>query len=105
MSHLRVMTYNVRYFSHGTRGLWSTAWAMKSIARAIATLDPLPDIVCLQEVESSSVRANLAHPRETPEDTQLSRLMGYLHAGLVAEGKPDAYRGYYFPAHTYRITK
>ena len=99
------MTYNVRYFSHGTRGLASTRWAMRGIARAVATLEPLPDIICLQEVETTSVRANLAHPRMTPEDTQLSRLMTELHVALAAVDKPDAYAGYYFPAHQYRLTQ
>ena len=106
MSTLRVMTYNVRYFSHATRGIASTAKAMRGIAQAIAALEPLPDIVCLQELETSSVRANLAHPRSSPEDTQLSRLLGLLDEALVAAGHPrDLFDGYYFPAHSYRLGK
>ncbi|MSP62181.1 MAG: hypothetical protein EXR72_17980 [Myxococcales bacterium] len=99
------MTYNVRYFSHGTRGLASTARAMQGIAKAIAALDPLPDIVCLQEVETSSLRANIAHRRVDPGDTQLSRLMALLHAAIGAAGKSDAYEAYYFPAHAYTLTR
>src|SRR5690349_3130125 len=87
MRPLRVMTYNVRYFGHGTRGLASTKRSMHGIANAIAQLDPLPDIVCLQEVETASVRANLAHWRQSPDDTQLSRLMRVLHEALAAAGK------------------
>ncbi|HEX2568655.1 MAG TPA: endonuclease/exonuclease/phosphatase family protein [Polyangia bacterium] len=105
MQKLRVMTYNVRYFSHATRGLASTGRTMDAIALAIARLDPLPDIVCLQELETASVRANLAHPRGAPEDTQLSRLMLHLHTALSRVGKADSYAGYYFPAHTYRLTR
>ncbi len=99
------MTYNVRYFSHGTRGLASTAKSMAGIARAIAALSPLPDIVCLQEVETASLRANLAHWRQAPDETQLSRLMSLLHAAIGAAGKADEYAAFYFPAHAYTITK
>src|SRR5579871_3358866 len=99
------MTYNVRYFSHGTRGLASTARAMHGIATAIADLDPLPHVVCLQEVETASLRANLAHPRREKEDTQLSRLMELLHAEIAARGKQDQYAAYYFPADSYSITR
>ncbi len=103
MPSLRIMTYNVRYFSHVTRGLASTARAMSGIARAIAALEPLPDIICLQEVETASLRANVAHRRAAPDDTQLSRLMALLHAAIAAAGKSDAYAAYYFPAHAYRL--
>jgi len=88
---LRVMTYNVRYFSHGTRGLAATARAMAGIAGAIAELETLPDIVCLQEVETASLRANLAHPRRGKGETQLSRLMELLHDAIDARGKVDRY--------------
>jgi endonuclease/exonuclease/phosphatase family metal-dependent hydrolase len=105
MATIRIMTYNVRYFSHGTRGLASTRRSMAGIARAIAELDPLPDIVCLQEVETASLRANLAHWRERKDDTQLSRLMALLHRELSEAGKEDGYEGYYFPAHAYTLTR
>jgi endonuclease/exonuclease/phosphatase family metal-dependent hydrolase len=78
---------------------------MRGIARAIAALDPLPHIVCLQEVETASLRANLAHPRATPGETQLARLMDELHAQIVAAGKADTYQAYYFPAHAYTLSK
>ena len=48
MQPVRVMTYNVRYFGHGTRGLASTATAMERIAAAVASLDPLADVICFQ---------------------------------------------------------
>ena len=102
-SSVRVVTYNVRYFGHGTRGIASTAKAMERIAEALATLDPLADVICLQEVETTSLRSNLAHPAPDGE-TQLERLMGMLHRALHASGKRDTYEAYYFPAHTYRLS-
>jgi len=103
VSALRVLSYNVRYFGHTTRGIASTRSAMKRIACAIASLHPLPDIVCLQEVETSSLRSTVAHRRSDPEETQLTRLMIMLEEALKAEGKREGYDAYYFPAHAYRI--
>jgi endonuclease/exonuclease/phosphatase family metal-dependent hydrolase len=103
VSPLRVLSYNVRYFGHTTRGIASTRNAMKRIACAIAALDPLPDIVCLQEVETSSIRSTLAHRRADPEETQLTRLMLMLGEALAEEGKREGYDAYYFPAHAYRL--
>lgn len=103
MPDVRVITYNVRYFGHGTRGIASTAKSMERIAAALATLDPLADVICLQEVETTSLRSNLAHP--SPEgETQLERLMAMLHRALHAAGKRDTYEAYYFPAHAYKLS-
>jgi endonuclease/exonuclease/phosphatase family metal-dependent hydrolase len=99
-----VLSYNVRYFGHSTRGIASTRSAMKRIAGAIAALSPLPDIVCLQEVETSSIRSTVAHRRSHPEETQLTRLMIMLQEALTAEGKRDAFEAYYFPAHAYQLS-
>jgi endonuclease/exonuclease/phosphatase family metal-dependent hydrolase len=103
---LRILSYNVRYFGHATRGLASTAAAMSRIARAIAELDPLPSIVCLQEVETRSLRATLAHGalRNKPEETQLERFAHTLAAALTQAGKTDTYQAHYFPAHAYRLS-
>jgi endonuclease/exonuclease/phosphatase family metal-dependent hydrolase len=101
MQPIRILSYNVRYFGHGTRGLASTQRAMARIAGAVAALDPLPAIVCLQEVETRSLRSNVAHRHE---ETQLERFMQMLSAELVAEGKRDAFHAYYFPAHAYRLS-
>lgn len=103
MHPVRVVTYNVRYFGHGTRGLASTKRSMNRIADALASLDPLADVICLQEVETTSLRSNLAHPSPNGQ-TQLQRLMARLHEALVTHGKRDAYEAYYFPAHTYRLS-
>src|SRR5579859_5940676 len=97
----RILSYNVRYFGHATRGLASTKKAMGRIADAIASLEPLPAIVCLQEVETRSLRSTLAHPGD---ETQLERFVHTLSHALAEAGKPDAYEAYYFPAHAYRLS-
>ena len=100
MHPLRLVTYNVRYFGHGTRGLASTTTSMSRIANALAALDPLADVICLQEVETVSLRSTLALPTKSA-DTQLERLMETLHQALAKAGKRDTYEAYYFPAHAY----
>jgi endonuclease/exonuclease/phosphatase family metal-dependent hydrolase len=77
---------------------------MKRIADAIAALDPLADIVCLQEVETNSIRSSVAHPRTRVGETQLERLMVMLNEALVLGGKRDGYEAYYFPAHSYQLS-
>src|SRR5882757_3094102 len=101
MSTVRILSYNVRYFGHATRGLASTKTAMRRIAGAIAALQPLPAIVCLQEVETRSLRSTVAH---RGEETQLERFMQMLSVSLNEAQKPDAYDAYYFPAHAYRLS-
>src|SRR5260221_6809800 len=101
MPTVRILSYNVRYFGHATRGLASTKTAMRRIAGAIAALQPLPAIVCLQEVETRSIRSTVAH---RGEETQLERFMQMLSAALADERKADAYDAYYFPAHAYRLS-
>jgi endonuclease/exonuclease/phosphatase family metal-dependent hydrolase len=102
MPTLRVMTYNVRYFAHATRGVASTARPLRGITKAIAELDPVPDLVCLQEVETRSLRSMLARGNANGQ-TQLEQLMASLHETLLKAGKKDTYEAYYFPAHAYRI--
>jgi endonuclease/exonuclease/phosphatase family metal-dependent hydrolase len=100
---LRVVSYNVRYFGHNTRGIVSTRKAMDRIASALAGLDPVPDIVCLQEVETRSLRSTVAQPGLDGTETQLKQLMGTLGRALTRAGKPDRYEAYYFPAHAYQL--
>src|SRR3954463_3825877 len=85
---LRVLTYNVRYFGHATRGIASTGPAFRRIARSLAALDPLPDLVCLQEVETQSLRSTTANRLWHPAETQLDRVMTELHAALARAKKP-----------------
>lgn len=102
---LRVMTYNVRYFGHATRGIASTGAAITRIARSIAAMDPTPDLLCLQEVETQSLRSTSMNRRWFPEETQLDRLMTELTTALRHRRKEEAYTAYYFPAHAYRLTR
>lgn len=101
---LRVITYNVRYFGHATRGIATTSASITRIAHAFAALDPLPDLICLQEVETQSLRSSAMNRRWHPEETQLDRLMIELHAALALKGKHERFTAYYFPAHAYRLT-
>jgi endonuclease/exonuclease/phosphatase family metal-dependent hydrolase len=98
---LRILSYNVRYFGHATRGLASTRATLQRIARAIAGLRPLADIVCLQEVEARSLRSHVAH---RGDETQLERFTEALSEALAAARLRDGYEAYYFPAHAYRIS-
>src|SRR5215471_18078484 len=100
---VRILSYNVRYFGHSTRGLASTRRAMERIAEAIASLDPMPDVVCLQEVETQSIRSTVAHPLRYPEETQLGRFVEMLGRELSARGVRRPYEAYYFRAHAYKV--
>ena len=101
MRPLRLLSYNVRYFGHGTGGIASTGASMQRIAKALAGLDPLPAIACFQEVETRSIRSLMSH---RGAETQLERFMEVFATALAAAGKAVAYDAYYFPAHAYRLT-
>lgn len=96
------MTYNVRYFSHAVKGLSSTHRGVRLIARAVAALEALPDVICLQEVETRSMRSGPSH-RGTHGKTQLEAFMSGLSEALEAAGRTARYEGHYFPAHAYRL--
>lgn len=102
-AELRVMSYNVRYFGHATRGLASTGGAFRRIAEQIVGLDPLPDVIALQEVETQSFRSNVANPREHPEETQLDRMAKELDRALARRGLGTGFVACYFPAHRYEL--
>lgn len=98
---LRIVSYNVRYFGHALRGLATTQGSMDAIARQLSRLDPLADVVCLQEVETRSLRSTLAVRKSGY--TQLEAFMESL-AGDFARGEKDLpYEAFYFPAHSYRL--
>lgn len=97
---VRLVSYNVRYFGHSTRGLASTRGAMVRIANAIASLDPLPDVICLQEVEMKSLRSRASHLGDEPQLTAFNHVL----AGALADrGHRVEYTALYFPAHVYPI--
>jgi len=98
---LRIVSYNVRYFGHAVRGLASTRAGKRGIARALAALDPVPDLICLQEVETSSIRSNIGRPY--PEQTQLESFMEQLDRAYGEHGLVMPFTALYFRAHTYKL--
>jgi endonuclease/exonuclease/phosphatase family metal-dependent hydrolase len=98
---LRLLTYNVRYFGHALRGIASTRRPKLGIAHALASLDPIADVVCMQEVETISVRSRIAFRGRHERETQLESFMTSLGEAFHEAGKPFPYDAYYFPAHTY----
>jgi endonuclease/exonuclease/phosphatase family metal-dependent hydrolase len=96
------MSYNVRYFGHATRGITSTLGPKRRIAAALLALDPPVDIMCLQEVETASIRANVGHRKAHPEETQLEAFMTRLEE-TWGTASPFPYEGFHFRAHTYRL--
>jgi endonuclease/exonuclease/phosphatase family metal-dependent hydrolase len=102
---LRILSYNVRYFGHALRGLAATRRGKRGIARCIASLDSLPHLICLQEVETASLRSTLAFRRSHPEETQLESFMAELERAFSAESRPFPYEAFYFRAHANRLGK
>lgn len=99
---LRLMTYNVRYFGHGTRGMMATRAGVRRIAASIAALQPLADVICLQEVETRSLRSS---PSMRASRRQLDALLHELEGALGRQGVSEPYNAYYYPAHRYQLTK
>ncbi|HEY6106084.1 MAG TPA: endonuclease/exonuclease/phosphatase family protein, partial [Anaeromyxobacteraceae bacterium] len=99
---IRVVSYNVRYFGHALKGLASTRASERAIAARLASLDPLADLVCLQEIETISLRSRVAY-RASNGHTQLEAFMEELERAFVQRGRPFPYDGFYFRAHANRI--
>jgi endonuclease/exonuclease/phosphatase family metal-dependent hydrolase len=101
---IRIVSYNVRYFGHALRGLGGTAASLRGIARALARLDPQPGLVCLQEVETTSMRSTWAHRgRKDPNHTQLESFMAELEEAQRELGRSCVHEALYFRAHDYRV--
>jgi len=100
---VRIVSYNVRYFGHGLKGLASTAKSKTKIACAIARLEPLADVVALQEVETRSIRSGVAHRGGLEKETQLEAFIRHLQTEFERQGRPQPYRATYFPAHVYQL--
>ncbi len=100
---ITVATWNVRYFSHPLRGIASTRAGLVGIAQALASLDPQPDIVALQEIDEQSLRSSLvragraSHEHASPFDRFLARLND---ASLARNG--HFYQAQFYPAHGHR---
>src|SRR5436309_11555596 len=95
----RLLSYNVRYFGHALRGIASTRGGKRGIASCIAAMEPLPQILCMQEVETYSLRSTLAFRRSHPEETQLESFMAELERAFDERGRPFPYEAFYFRAH------
>src|SRR5947209_8118816 len=101
---LRIVSYNVRYFGHGLRGLGSTRASKHGVAEALCSLEPHPDVVCLQEVETISLRSSLFFRRSHEAETQLEAFMAELErAYSETHPPPFPYDAFYFRAHANRI--
>jgi endonuclease/exonuclease/phosphatase family metal-dependent hydrolase len=100
---LRIVSYNVRYFGHRLRGLASTRGSKRGVAEALAALDPCPDIICLQEVETISLRSSLVFRRSHARETQLEAFMAELEHAFAKRTPPFPYDAFYFRAHVSRI--
>jgi endonuclease/exonuclease/phosphatase family metal-dependent hydrolase len=102
---IRIMSYNVRYFGHALRGLASTRRSKRGIARALAAIDPAPDIICLQEVDTISLRSSVAYRRAHPGQTQLESFMTELERAFDGSGQKCPYEAFYFRAHAYKLAQ
>lgn len=100
---LRVVSYNVRYFGHALRGLASTRGPRERIADRLAELDPLPDVICLQEIETISLRSSLALRGRRPREPQLESFMREVERAFEERGATAPYDGFYFRAHVNRL--
>ncbi len=100
---LRIVSYNVRYFGHALRGLASTVGPKRRVAAALASLEPLPDVICLQEVETSSFRSSVAHRPKSPTETQLEAFMGRMEETFALQAREMPYEAFYFRAHNYKL--
>jgi endonuclease/exonuclease/phosphatase family metal-dependent hydrolase len=102
---IRVVSYNVRYFGHALKGLASTRGSQREIADRLARLAPAADVVCLQEIETISLRSRVAFARgeRAVAETQLECFMAELEAAHRAVGAESPYEGFYFRAHVNQL--
>jgi endonuclease/exonuclease/phosphatase family metal-dependent hydrolase len=103
-SPIRIVTYNVRYFGHALKGLASTRASQRSIADRLARLAPSADLVCLQEIETISLRSRVAFRSDgAARRTQLEAFMIELEQAYAERGRVSPYEGFYFRAHVNRL--
>src|SRR5262249_46263852 len=99
---INLLSYNVRYFGHALRGLASTRASKQLIAERIARLSPTPQIICLQEVETISIRSSIAYRRATAREPQLQSFMSEVQEAMARGQKPLPCQASYSPAAPYR---
>jgi endonuclease/exonuclease/phosphatase family metal-dependent hydrolase len=100
---LRVVSYNVRYFGHALKGLASTRASQRSIAARLALLEPLADVVCLQEIETISLRSRVAFRGRRVGETQLAGFMREVEAAFASDARTSPYESFYFRAHVNQL--
>jgi endonuclease/exonuclease/phosphatase family metal-dependent hydrolase len=100
---LRIVSYNVRYFGHALKGLASTRASQRGIATQLSVLEPLPDVVCLQEIETISLRSRVAFRGRLPRETQLECFMREVDGAFARAARASPYEGFYFRAHVNQI--
>jgi endonuclease/exonuclease/phosphatase family metal-dependent hydrolase len=100
---LRVVSYNVRYFGHALKGLASTRTSQRAIATRLALLEPLADIVCLQEIETISIRSRVAFRGHRRAEPQLASFMRELEATFRGDARVSPYESFYFRAHVNQV--
>jgi endonuclease/exonuclease/phosphatase family metal-dependent hydrolase len=100
---LRIVSWNVRYFGHALRGLASTRKGLRGVAEALARLTPHADVICLQEVETLSLRSSLAFKRSHDTETQLESFMAEMEHAFEKQAPPFPYEAFYFRAHVNRV--
>ncbi len=93
------MSWNVRYFGHGLKGLGATEGWIHKLADTLAQQDPIPHVMALQEVEDRSLRAGLR-----AGNSQVQRFADRLHDALLQRGHDVSYQVVYFPAHRYQLS-
>lgn len=103
MFPLRLMSWNVRYFSHHVRGVTSVERNVRRAAEAVAALDPQPDVLALQEIDNHSVRSNLTligrrKPGNGLSDPQIVRFVRHLNEASATRGGHQ-WEALFFRAH------
>jgi endonuclease/exonuclease/phosphatase family metal-dependent hydrolase len=86
---MQLISWNVRYFGHGLRGLRATDRWMQRIVATLAARDPLPHVLALQEVEDRSLRVGL-------RGHQLQRFVAKLR-----QATGHTWHGHHWSAHRY----
>lgn len=110
MRPIRLSTYNVRYFGHETRGLASQDRTLNKVAKALVGLKGgTPDVLCFQEIDTLSLRADLGRSRRPnngdSKKPQFQRFVEAFHAELQSMGSDVTYQAFYFPAHQYKLSR
>lgn len=95
---LRLVSWNVRYFSHATRGITSLDATIQGVAEALTEV--APDVIALQEVDDWSIRSVAGRVGRRGARSQLERFLTALN-GASARRDGPRYRAWFYPAHNH----